>query len=279
MSYVVHHPIGERSSLSRVHLLVADFAFQLWSYREYLLQSVRRDLRTKYKRSFLGYVWTMLHPLCMMAITSIVFSHIMKIPIRDYSIFLFAGLLAWNYFQSTALMALGSIRANVRLFGQVPVPKFLPLLSLACSNLLNLMFASVPLLLIMLALGRPIPPTVLALPLVLVPLFCTVVGVSLILSTCSVFFDDTLHLSEVAIQALYFLSPVLYYREILPPELVRYLVWNPLFCQIEFFRGIFYLGELPHMATFLANFGGSLGVLFLGLWVFRRMEDRFLYVI
>lgn len=254
-----------------------DFFVQVYGYREYLKQSVMRDLRTKYKRSFLGYLWTMLHPLGMMIILATVFSHIMKIDIQDYTVFLFAGLLPWNYFNSTAMMSLSSIRANARLFGQIPLPKYIFIVSLICSNLVNYLLALVPLMILILAMGRPIPPTVLALPLVLFPLLCVVAGVSLILAVSNVFFDDTLHLSEVGLQALYFLSPVLYDRRHLPPELVHYLEFNPLFCQIEFLRGIFYGGVLPDPALYLWNLAGSLFILGLGLWIFKKSENKFLY--
>lgn len=258
---------------------VPDFFAQMFAYREYLKQSVMRDLKNKYKRSVLGYLWTMLHPLAMMGVLAIVFSHIMRIPMKDYAVFLFCGLLPWNYFSSTAMMSLSSIRANARLFGQIPVPKYIFVLSIAFSNLFNLLVAIIPLLFIMVVLGRPIPPTVLLFPLFIVPIFCVVVGVSLILAASNVFFDDTLHLTEVALSIVYFLCPVLYQRESLPPKLIEYLVLNPLFCQIEFFRGLFYSGTLPDPTALAINFGGSLIILLIGLIVFKRCEDKFLYFI
>lgn len=279
MRYTIYQSVEEKTRLTNIYQLVVDFLRQVHSYREYLSQSVLRDLRNKYKRSVLGYVWTMLHPLCMMMIISIVFSHIMRVPIRDYSVFLFAGLLPWNYFHSTSVMSLVSIRSNARLFGQIPLPKYLFVLSLVFSNLVNLILAIIPLLIVMVALGRPIPITALAFPLVLLPLLFSVIGISLLLSASSVFFDDTLHLSEVALQALYFLSPILYFRESLPPQLVKYLVLNPLFCQIEFFRGIFYFGVLPDLWTFAINLSGSLLLLVSGLYVFRRVEHKFIYFV
>ena len=254
-----------------------DFFCQIYSYREYLKQSVMRDLRTKYKRSVLGYCWTMLHPLAMMIILSIVFSNIMRISIKDYAVFLFAGLLPWNYFNSTVLMSLNNIRQNARLIGQIPVPKYIFIVSLTFSNLVNLLLAIVPLLLVMLATGRPIHWTVFCFPAVLVPLYFITAGVALILATSNVFFDDTFHLSEVALQALYFLSPVLYSRELLPPRLVSWLIINPLFNQIECIRTIFYDGRLPDAQTFIICLGVSLLVLISGLFVFKRAEDKFLY--
>jgi len=258
---------------------IPDFFAQVYGYREYLKQSVQRDLKNKYKRSMLGYLWTMFHPLAMMGVLAVVFSHIMQIAMKDYAVFLFAGLLPWNYFSSTVMMSLGSIRANARLFSQMPLPKYLFILSITFSNLFNLLVALIPLILIMLILGRPIPLTALAFPIVLMPLFCVVVGVSLILATSNVFFNDTLHLTEVAMSMLYFMSPILYDRSNLPEHVVQYLVLNPLFCQIEFFRGLFYLGELPDLTTYLINAGGSLLILLIGLVVFRSSEDKFLYFV
>lgn len=263
--------------MSTVLSAIPDFFSQMYGYREYLKQSVLRDLRTKYKRSLLGYVWTMLHPLAMMTVLAVVFSHIMRFEMKDYAVFLFAGLLAWNFFNSTALMSLHSIRANARLFEQVPVPKYIFVLSITFSNLANLFFAMVPLLLIMLATGRPIHWTVFAFPVIVIPLFLVVVGVSLLLATSNVFFDDTLHLSQVALSMLYFLCPILYNRDLLPAHLIGYLTLNPLFYQIEFIRDLFYAGTLPDPQLFLLNLAGSLVVLLVGLVIFKKAEDKFLY--
>ena len=258
---------------------IPDFFVQACSYREYLVQSVLRDLRNKYKRSVLGYCWTMLHPLAMMTVLAVVFSHIMRVGIKDYAVFLFAGLLPWNYFHSSVMMSLGSIRANARLFSQIPVPKYIFVLSVVFSNLVNYLLAVVPMLLIVLAFGRSIPWTVLLFPVMLLPLFFVVTGVSLLLAASNVFFDDTLHLSEVGLSMLYFMSPVLYGREQLPDWLTQYLIINPLFCQIEFLRGIFYDGTLPSLELYLMSLGAAILLFFVALSAFRRLEDRFLYFI
>lgn len=253
------------------------FFAQSYHYREYLKQSVLRDLRTKYKRSVLGYVWTMLHPLAMMTVLAIVFSGIMKLD--DYAVFLFTGLIPWNYFNSTSLMSLHTIRSNARIFGQVPVPKYIFVVSLLCSNLTNLLFSIIPLLLLMIFFGRPIQPAVLAFPIILLPLICVVLSVSLLFAASNVFFDDTLHLAEVGMQALYFLCPVLYKRDMLPPHISEYLALNPLAFQIESFRGLFYSGTFPDPYLFIANFAFSLILLIISLRIFNRVQDRFLYFV
>lgn len=266
--------------MSQSIAVVPDFFYQLIGYREYLFQSVARDLKNKYKRSVLGYLWTMLHPLGMMAVLAIVFSQIMRLNVKDYAAFLLVTLLPWNFFSSTLLMSLNSIRANARLIGQVPVPKYIFILSIASSNFINYLLALVPLSIILLVSGQSIHWTVLLFPIVVLPLLFITIGLSLILASSNVFFDDTFHLSEVAIQALYFLSPVLYGREHLPPELARILVAvNPLFCQMEFLRDIFYFGRIPDPQIFVINLAISFIIFFFGLRIFKSVENKFLYFI
>ena len=258
---------------------LTDFFAQLFGYREYLKQSVLRDLRTKYKRSSLGYLWTMLNPLAMMAVLAVVFSHIMRFPAKDYAVFLFAGLLPWNYFNSTVMMSLGNIRANARIFGQVPVPKYIFVVSRSASNLTNFVLAIIPMFAMMIFTNHPITWTALTFPIVVLPLICITISGSLVLSALNVFFDDTLHLAEVGMQVLYFLSPVMYSRDMLPPQLTQYLVLNPLFNQIEFIRCIFYQGSLPDMSAFALNLIVSILILFVSLVFFKKVEDKFLYFI
>jgi ABC-type polysaccharide/polyol phosphate export permease len=259
--------------------VIPDFFGQMFAYREFLKQSVLRDLRNKYKRSALGYVWTMLHPLAMMSVLALVFSNLFKFGIKDYAIFLFCGLLPWNYFQSTVMMSLNTIRLNARLFSQVPVPKFLFVISVAFSNFANLLFALAPLLLLMAILGHPFHASALLFPVLLIPVLLTTLGVALLLATLNIFFNDTLHLSEVGLSMLYFLSPILYDRSMLSPEMLKWFQLNPLFYQVEMIRGVFYSGAVPDLATFLWSLLGSFVFLTLGLVVFKRLEDKFLYYI
>ena len=258
---------------------IVRFVRQTYDYREYLIQSVARDLKNKYKRSIIGYLWTMAHPLAMMVVLTVVFSQLMRVPAKDYAIFLFSGLLAWNLFQSSALMSLHSIRQNARLFGQIPVPKYIFVLSIAFSNLVNFIFALGPLFLIMIFAGRGVPPTVLLLPVVLLPFMCVVIGVSLILATANVFFEDTSHLAEVFLSVLYFLTPILYEPKVLPERVREVLEWTPLFQLINFFRDIFFYGTIPPLDQFCLVSAVSLLILLFGLFLFERNERKFLYFI
>ncbi len=258
--------------------LFRDFFYYTYFYREYLKQSVARDLRKKYKRSSLGYVWSMLNPLFMMIILAVVFHEIMKSRgIDNYAVFLFCGMIPWTYFDSTTHACLGTIRANARIIDQVAVPKFIFPLGTSLYNNIDFFLSILMLLVIMVVTGRHVPLTVLAFPLVLIPLFLFTMGVSLVLAAANVFFEDTQHLVNVLLRALYFLCPVLYDRNMLPDWLIPYVVLNPMFGIIEAMRDIFYFGVLPNPETYLWNLLGGVAALGFGLWLFKKADNKFLY--
>ena len=256
-----------------------DFFHSIYRYREYLKQSVSRDLKKKYKRSVLGYVWSMLQPLLMMSILAVVFSEIMGTRTGDYSVFIFCGMLPWQYFSSTVNGSLHSISNNVKIISQVPVPKYLFSLSNAVSGFANFFLSLIPLLLIMLAIGHPLHMTMFALPLVLLPLFIVTMGVSLIVSASNVFFEDTQHLTGIVLQAAYFLSPILYARDRLPDWLEQYIGINPMVGVIESMRLIVYEGALPSFEDYMLNLFGCCIVLVIGLFIFKKSDDKFIYFI
>jgi ABC-type polysaccharide/polyol phosphate export permease len=213
----------------------------------------------------------------MMIVLSVVFSRIMGMPTKDYAGFLFCGLLPWNFFSSTTLMSLHSIRNNARLFGQVPIPKYIFIISIACSNLFNLAVSVIPLILLIFFLKGEFHFTAFLSPLILLNLVMITVGISMILAVSNVFFDDTLHLSEVALQILYFLSPILYHRELLPDYAQPWIIFNPVFPVIESFRGLFFSGVLPEPMTYLTSLAGALVLLYIGLFIFKKTERTLLY--
>jgi len=260
-------------------LTIGRFFRTIYEYRAFLQQSVARDLKRRYKRSVLGYCWSMLHPLLMMCILALVFSYLLQAQAQDYAVFLFIGMLPWQVFQGTVLGCMGIISNSLKLMEQVPVPKFVFPVSIGVSNMVNMLLSVVPLLLLMLLLRHGVPWTVVGLPLVLVPLFMATMGVALLVATANVFFDDTHHLTQILLQALYFLSPILYGPEHLPPWLVRYLKINPMFGIIESLRDMFYEGRFPDAAEYGLNFLICTLCLMLGLWAFHKAEDKFVYFV
>lgn len=257
--------------------LLQEFVSDIFRYREYLKQSVARDLRRRYKRSVLGYAWSMLNPLLMMTILAVVFSSLMRQNIENYAVFLFCGMLPYNYFNQTCLGCLGTIRANAKIIEQVAVPKYIFPLSMGISGLVDFLLSLLPLVLVMYVCGTPLQTSVIVLPILIIPLFCVTMGLSLIIAVSNVFFEDTQHLVDVVLRALYFLCPILYSKELLPEWLQPWVVLNPMFGQIEFMREIFYYGTIPDFIPWLINSTACLIILIIGLAVFRRSEKKFVY--
>ena len=268
-----------RGKLASLLGLYGDYFSSIYAYREYLKQSVARDLRKQYKRSVLGYLWSMLHPLLMMAILAVVFSKIMGRPAKDYAVFLFSGMLPWRYFSGTAIGCLGTVRAHAKIMDHVPIPRYIFPTSTAFSRLIDFLLTLFPFFVVALAVGKPIYLTALALPLVLLPLFMVAMGVALLFAVANVFFDDTQHLATVLMQALYFLCPVLYSRDRLPEWLVDWLLLNPVFSIIEHSRDILFHGVMPDPLSYAWVFCSSALFLGFGLWVFKKSESKFLYFI
>lgn len=256
-----------------------DFFYNILRYREYLKQSVARDLRKRYKRSVLGYCWSMLNPLFMMIILAVVFSKLMRGHIEDYAVFLFSGMLPWAYFNGTVRGCLDTIRANARIMDQVTVPKYIFALSTAFSNLVDFLLSVIPLLLVTIVIGRDVPPTILFIPMMLIPLFFFSVGIALIFAVSNVFFEDTQHLVGVLLQALYFLCPILYKKEMLPHWLGPWVSLNPMFGMIESFRELFYYGTIPSFELYATHLLSSTLILFIGLYVFSKADKKFIYFI
>ena len=254
------------------------FAKDVFSYREYLVQSVARDLRRRYKRSVLGYVWSMLNPLLMMTILAVVFSSIMRQNIDDYAVFLFCGMLPWNYFGAMCNQCLNTIRSNAKILNQVKVPQYIFPVSTGFSAIADFFLSLVPLLIVMLVLGREVPMTIFLLPFTLLPLFMVSLGFALSLAVSNVFFEDTQHLVSVFLRALYFLSPVLYKTEQMPEWLQPWIkIFNPMYASINIHRDILYHGQLPSLTMYIWTLFVSFLILVFGLWFFEKTEDKFIY--
>lgn len=262
-----------------VFALIPAYLKDLYFYRSFLSQSVSRDLKKRYKRSVLGYVWSMLNPLMMMIVLSLAFSKILGTHIEDYPVFLFVGMLSFQFFSQTVTGCLGIIANTIKIIDQIPAPKYLFPTSVAVSNLINLLLSLVPLLIIAIYFDRPLTWTVVLFPLILLPLFFASVGFALIFSVANVFFEDTQHLTGIFLQCLYFLSPILYGPEFLPDQLIPWIMFNPIFYVIEMMRDVFFHGQGIDVYIYFYSLFLSVIYLLLGLWVFHKADQKFVYFI
>jgi ABC-type polysaccharide/polyol phosphate export permease len=257
---------------------------ELFRYRQLIAMLVVRELKVRYKRSLFGLFWTMLNPLLLMIVYTVVFATIMKAPQRNYSIFLLSGLLPWLFFSIAVLQGLTSILTNQELIRKVRLPQAVFPLSVVGSNLVNFALSFVPLLLLMAVMRQPYTPALLFLPAAMLILTVFTSGVTLLFATFTVFFRDVRHLAEVALQMLMYLSPVFYDLQMIGQHdawwfraFRMFLRVNPLWYLLQLIRDPVYYGRMPPSPAIGIAVLSALVSLFLGFTVFRRLSPRHIH--
>ncbi len=244
-------------------------------YRFLLHVLVARDFHVKYRSSSLGMVWSFLNPMLMALIYMFVFSTIFKNSIQNFIVYVMTGIVLFNYFSDATNLCMLSIVGNGGLITKVYIPKYIFPISKALSAAINLIISMVPLLLIMALTGVPFQKSLLLLPLVLIFLIIFTIGVGLMLSSALVFFRDIQFLWGIMVTILNFLSPVFYPESIIPAKFITIYHMNPMYQFLYFMRTITLGGVSPQPITFLYCAAASLLSLILGIWVFRKNQDRF----
>lgn len=250
----------------------------IFQYRDLVYQLVRRDIVARYKRSVLGVLWTMLQPLGMMLIMSIVFSKLFG-RIEGYSAYLLSGLIAWTFFAQTTASTVHQSVWGGALMKRIYIPHTAFSISSIGTGLVNLIISLAPLFLILLAIRRPITPAILFIPIPILLLTAFALGVGLLLSSVAVRFPDISEMYQIILQAWMYLTPILYPEDILP-EAYRFwlLHLNPMYYLINMFRVPIYEGNLPSLEIILIGTSISLVTLLTGWILFSRQADEFAYV-
>jgi ABC-type polysaccharide/polyol phosphate export permease len=257
---------------------------ELFNYRQLVALLVVRELKVRYKRSVFGLLWTMLNPLLLMIVYTVVFTTVMASGQKNFSIFLLAALLPWLFFQTAVMQGLNAILGNQDLIRKVRVPQAVFPLSVVGSNLVNFTLSMAPLFLLMAALKQPFSAALLFLPVAMVFLTVFTSGVTLLLASLTVFFRDVKHLTEVALQMLMYLSPVLYDLHTLGAnkswwfQLFRkFLALNPLTYLLAMVRDPVYYARVPGWHSIAIAAGVSLFSLLAGYRIFQRLAPRHIH--
>ncbi|MBQ8924609.1 MAG: ABC transporter permease [Lachnospiraceae bacterium] len=248
-------------------------------YSNLFVELVRKGIKLKYRRSYLGIIWSMIEPLLTMIVLTLVFGTLLGHKGREFPVYILAGRLVYTLFSQSSTAALKSIRANQGMIKKVYVPKALYPLSAITFNYILFLISLVVLLGVSLVLG--IYPTwrVLLAIVPLLALFLLSIGAGLILSTVGVFFRDMEYLWNVLLMLVMYTCAIFYYPEkILESDAGWILKYNPLFCIITNFRScVFGVGMNKWMLGY--SFVFALVSILIGVLVFRKKQDEFiLYV-
>lgn len=251
--------------------------FLKWKkYKTLLMRLVQRDLKVKYRRSVLGYLWSLLNPLLMMVVMSVVFSYMFRFDIPNYPIYLITGQIMFTFFSESTNMAMGSIIGNVSLIKKVYVPKYIFPISRVLSSFVTLLFSLAAVVVVMLATRTPVTPVILLFPLPLAYVLVFSMGMGLILSVFAVYFRDMTHLYGVMTTAWMYLTPIFYPIESIPESVQPFIRLNPLFLFIDCFREIVLYGRVPTLQNTAASCAWCLAVMTVGIWLFRKRQANFI---
>ena len=247
---------------------------QLIQRRDLVLALVARELKVRYRRSAIGFAWTMLQPLVTMLVLTLVFSSIFRFDVVNYPVYVLSGLLFWNFFSQGTVSAMNSLRGNAQLLQRLPVPRWIFPVATILAGLVNLVLAMVPLTVILLVTGHPVRPSLLFLGISILIVAIFTLGVALLVSPLAVFFADVVELVGVVLTLLMYVTPVFYPISIVPESYRWVIRFNPMRSLLEVFRDPIYLGKLPPLSHFLVAAVLAIALLGVGATLFRRISNR-----
>lgn len=245
-------------------------------FRPLLSELVSRDIKIKYRRSVLGVLWTLLNPLLMMIILSVVFSNLFKFDVENFPLYLLSGQIVFNFYSESTSSAMSAITGNAALIKKVYVPKYLFVISRVFSSFINLMASFTALLLVMMAMRSELHWTVMLSPIPLMLLVLFSLGVGMILSAVTVKFRDIMHLYSVFITALMYLTPVIYPMSILPNWLTPIVELNPITNIMLMFRDVMLYNTIFGWKSIIIAIVEAGLALVIGLRVFYKAQDEFI---
>lgn len=248
-------------------------------YKTLLNELVVRDIKVRYRKSVLGLLWTVLNPLLMMCVITVVFSTLFRQNIPNFPIYYLAGSLIFSFNSEATSNGLYSIIGSASLIKKVYIPKYLFPISKVLSALVNLGFSLVAMFVVMIVTGAPFHATLLLMPLPIFYVFLFTSGLSLLLAAATVYFRDIAHFWGVFVLAWTYFTPIFYPVTILPSFAMKIMQLNPMYHYVTYMRDVVLYGTFPGMKENLICFLIGAVTLLIGLWVFYRKQDRFvLYV-
>jgi ABC-type polysaccharide/polyol phosphate export permease len=248
---------------------------ELTRYRHLLGELIRRDLKVRYKRSLLGYLWTMLNPLLMMLATTLVFSHVFRFSIDNYPIYVLSGYILWMFFAQGTLAATTVLLSSSALARNIYLPPALFPLAAVNAAAVHLLLSLLPLFLLVTLTGGRLDGALLSLPVGLGLAFLFTYGLALILAAASVFFHDIIHIYQVLLTVWMYITPIFFPIEIVPEEWSSILHLNPLLYLVRIFRDPIYAGTWPDPSGVGIAAACAFGTVMLGWWYFQRSRDAF----
>ena len=247
----------------------------LYNYRELLKSNIKKEIRGKYKGSFLGVLWSFINPLLQVAVYAIVFPYIMRIQQDHYLQYLIIGIIPWTFFTTVITQGMITVRMNAGIIKKVYFPREILPISVTLSGLVNFFISCIIIVLFCVFGGLGISWHILLLPLIALIQFIFTLGLVFGLSAINIYIKDTEYIVQFLINMLFYGTPILYSTELFPEKMRWLLYANPLTELIEAYRDIFMFYKLPGANGMMYLIGITIFLFGLGYFIFRKLEKGF----
>ena len=251
------------------------FFKSLYEYRELLKTSISKDVRGKYKNSVLGILWSFLNPLLQIAVYAIVFPLIMKSNLPNYTVFLCCGLIPWNFFSAAISRTSFTMVENGNIIKKVYFPREILPISVVTSEAIKFIISTIIILAFVLGYGMGLSKFLVFYPLVLIVQYLLLIGISFIVSSVTVYFRDLQHFIGIALQLLFYATPIVYAPNTIPENFQWILKFNPMTYVINGYRDIFYYKQMPDLSSMAIVLVIGIIVCLLGYFIFSKLQRRF----
>ena len=248
----------------------------IWNYRYMIYNMVHRELRGKYKKSVLGFLWSLLTPLCQILVYTILFAVILKSGTKDYYVYLMAGIIPWTFFNDSLSQGSSSIIASADMVKKIYFPREVLPLAQVFARFVDFLLSMFIVLVITIYSGITIDFRLwLLLPIIMIIELVFSLGLALIVSAATVYLRDLEYIIRVLLMALIWMTPIMYEVKAVPANLYNILKLNPMVYFIDIFHDILYYHTFPSLAMLLVIMVEAVGTLIIGEVIFARLEGDF----
>ena len=268
------------AAMALVLIFKRDFVrWQISSFNRYkhlLRLLVKRDFVSRYRKSVLGVLWSLLNPLLTMLVMTLVFSYLFRFQIENFPVYLLSGQIIFGFFNESTTLAMSSVITNEGVIKKIYVPKYIFPLSRVLSSLVNLAFSLIAFLIVFVVTRAPFHFTVLLLPVPIIYAFVFSLGVAMLLSSLAVFFRDLTYLYGIFLTLLMYLTPLFYPVSIIPERMQPFMGFNPMYHFVDYARKLALEGVVPDLWQNMVCIGFALAALCCGAYVFMTQQDKYI---
>lgn len=248
---------------------------KIYNYRELLKTNVKKEIRGRYKNSFLGVLWSFLNPLLQLLVYSVIFGALLAGGDKTYPIYICVALIPWTYFTTAITQAAFTVIGNADIIKKVYFPREILPVSVVTSGAVNFIISTIIILAFVIFSGVGLSWYILLYPFILLIQYVLLLGIGFIVSSVTVYFRDLEHIIGVVLMAAFYATPIVYKLEQLPHTLQILVNLNPMTHLINAYRDIFYYHQMPNMEILVTLLGISLALTVVGYFIFKKLQKGF----